>query len=127
MPVAKNRILEVGWWLIPVGLLGVWVFISASFWVSDILTVANNLGLFSGVSNWLVQASGSPAYWSATLGQVGVLSGSDLNWAASLEAATRTALPQIILNVSIALLYLSWMAVWWARRQHQERGQFLRG
>src|SRR5512138_1108309 len=73
MPVAKNRILEIGWWLIPVGLLGVWVFISASFWVSDILTAANNLGLLSGVSNWLVQNSGSPAYWSATLGQVGVL------------------------------------------------------
>ena len=38
----------------------------------------------------------------------------------STETFTRTSLPQISLQVSIALLYLSWIAIWWARRRASE-------
>jgi hypothetical protein len=67
---------------------------------------------------------------SATLGQLGLLSGNSLNWAETTEIFTRLSLPQIGLQISIALLYLSWIAIWWARHtrhQHQERGQLLEG
>jgi hypothetical protein len=37
------------------------------------------------------------------------------------------SLPEIIIQVSIALLYLSWMAIWWARHTHQGHGQLLEG
>ncbi|MGZ9221850.1 MAG: anti-sigma factor family protein [Anaerolineales bacterium] len=121
----KNKILETGWWMIPVGLLGTWIFISTAFLVNDILSTANNLGLLVSVSDWLVFGSASQSYWSAALGQFGVLSGNSLDWAASTEAFTRMSLPQITLQVSIALLYLSWIAIWWARRQRQEHGQLL--
>ena len=127
MSASKNKILEVGWWMIPVGLLGTWIFIGTSFFVNDILSAANSLGLLSGISNWLVFTPTSEKYWSATLGQFGVLSGNGLDWAASTEAFTRTALPLITLQVAIALLYMSWMAIWWARRQRQEHGQLLEG
>ena len=123
----ENKILEIGWWMIPVGLLGTWIFISTSFLVNDILSVANNLGLLTNLSNWLVFGSANEAYWSATLGQFGVLSGNSLDWAASTEAFTRMSLAQITLQVSIALLYLSWIAIWWVRRRHQGHGQLLEG
>ena len=45
-----NRVFEAGWWMIPVGLLATWVFISTSFLVNDVLSVANNLGLLTSVS-----------------------------------------------------------------------------
>ncbi|HUE98147.1 MAG TPA: zf-HC2 domain-containing protein [Anaerolineales bacterium] len=125
-----NRILEIGWWMIPVGLLGAWIFISTSFLVSDLLSAANNLGLLTSISDWLVFSSSNQAYWSATLGQFGVLSGSTLDLAASTETFTRTSLPQISLQVSIALLYMSWIAIWWAhhtRHQRQQPGQLLEG
>ncbi|RPJ19845.1 MAG: hypothetical protein EHM33_29680 [Chloroflexi bacterium] len=125
--VSRNRALEIGWWMIPVGLLGTWIFIGTSFLVSDLLSVANNLGLLTSLSNWLVFGSASETYWSATLGQFGVLSGNSLDWTASTEAFTRMLLPQITLQVSIALLYLSWIAIWWARRRRQEHGQLLEG
>jgi len=123
----ENKILEIGWWMIPVGLLGAWIFISTSFLVKDILSVANNLGLLVSVSDWLGFGSVNQAYWSTTLGQFGILSGNVLDWAASTEAFTRTSLLQITLQASIALLYLSWIAIWWARRRHQRHSQLLEG
>jgi hypothetical protein len=39
-------------------------------------------------------------------------------------------LPQISLQISIALLYLSWIAIWWARHiryQHQQHSQLIEG
>jgi len=123
----ENKILEIGWWMIPVGLLGTWIFISTSFLVNDILSVANNLGLLVSVSDWLGFGLANQAYWSTTLGQFGILSGNVLDWAASTEAFTRTSLLQITLQASIALLYLSWIAIWWARRRHQRHSQLLEG
>ncbi|HSL43847.1 MAG TPA: zf-HC2 domain-containing protein [Anaerolineales bacterium] len=125
---SRKKILEVGWWMIPVGLLAVWIFIGTSFLVSDMLAAANNLGLLPGISDWLSFGSWNQAYWSATLGQIGVLSGNSLDWATFTEAFTRTSLLQITLEVSIALLYLSWVAIWWARHRRHERqphGQLL--
>ncbi|MGE5644024.1 MAG: hypothetical protein ACM3Y8_13520, partial [Byssovorax cruenta] len=65
--------------------------------------------------------------WSATLGQYGLLSGNTLNWAEATEVFTRTSLPQISLQASIALLYLSWIAIWWTRRTRREHGPLLEG
>jgi hypothetical protein len=124
---SSKRILEIGWWMIPVGLLGVWIFIVTSSVLSDILYEANNLGLLSGLSDWLTFGSSSNSYWSATLGQFGLLSGNSLNWAKATESFTRMSLPQITLQVSIALLYLSWMAIWWARHQRQQHSQLIEG
>lgn len=125
--VPQSRVAEVGWWMIPVGLLGTWVFLGTSYLVSGMLSAANNLGLLTGLSNWVVFNPASEAQWSATLGQIGFLSGNSLNWAAATEALTRSSLPQIILHVSIAFLYLSWMAIWWARRRRQGQDQLLEG
>lgn len=115
----QSRLREAGWWMIPVGLLVAWVFVSTAFFVSDVLFAAGNMGLLTSVSDWLAFDSTSQADWSALLGQAGVLSGDRLGWAILTEAFTRTSLLQIILQASIALLYLSWMAIWWTRRQRQ--------
>jgi hypothetical protein len=104
-----------------------WVFISTSFLTSDLLSAVNNLGLLSGISNSAIFGSSNPTYWSSTLGQFGILSGNTLDVLASTEIFTRISLPQMVLHVSIALLYLSWIAIWWARHQRQQRGQLLEG
>jgi len=124
---SKNKILEIGWWMIPVGLLGTWLFISTSAVVNNLLFAANHLGLLSDLSNWLVFGSARETQWSAALGQFGFLSGHSLNWATATEALTWTSLPQITLHIAIAFLYLGWMAIWWARRQRQGQDQLLEG
>ena len=122
-----KKILEIGWWMIPVGLLAAWVFISTAVVVNDMLSVTSNVGLLSNVSSWMMFGGSNMADWSATLGQFGILSGNSLSWAETTEAITRTSLPVISLQVSIALLYLSWIAIWWARRTRQWPGQLLEG
>jgi hypothetical protein len=122
-----NRIFEVGWWMVPVGLLAAWIFISTSSLVSSILSVTNRLGVLSGISDWLSFGPAGDIYLSATLDQSGLLSGNGVSWAETIETLTRTSLPLISLQVSIALLYLGWIAVWWVRHTRQEHSQLLGG
>lgn len=122
-----KKVLEVGWWMIPVGLLGIWVLISAVFLIYDMVAVADNFGFLTNISDWMRLGPSNRAAWSSALGQIGILSGNSLGLVASIEAFTRTLLPQIILQISIALLYLSWIAIWWARHQRQGSGQLLEG
>ena len=127
-PMAPGRkVLEIGWWMIPVGLLATWIFMSTSFLVNDMLSVANSFGLLASVSDWILFGTSNVADWSATLGQFGVLSGNTLDFAVSTESFAKTLLPQISLQISIALLYLSWIAIWWARYRRQGHGQLLEG
>jgi hypothetical protein len=127
---SRKQLLEIGWWMIPVGLLGAWIFIATSIFVGDILSAANRLGFVSSLSNWFVSDPSNGIYISATLGQAGLLSDGSLHWAESVEAFTRTSLPLLSLQISIALLYLSWIIIWWAhhtRHGHQPNGQLLEG
>jgi hypothetical protein len=117
--------IEFGWWTIPVGLLTCWIFINVAFVLGDVLSVAGNFGLLRGIADWLGSGLSSDVYLSTTIGQMGLLSGNSLNWAQATEAITRMSLPQIIAQVSVALLYLGWIAIWWARHVRQEHGQLL--
>ena len=119
----RKKAMEFGWWLAPIGLIAIWIFISTTNLVSGAITFANTLGILTETSAWLVSGSAPEAYWSAALGQFGFLSGNNLQWAEMAEAVTRATIPQIVWQVSIATLYLSWMAIWWARHTHQGLGQ----
>ena len=123
--VSTKQILEISWWMIPAGLLAAWAFVVTSTALSEILFEANHFGLLSGISNWLAFGSSNGIYLSTTFGQAGLLSGNGLNWAEAIETFTRISLPQISLQISIALLYLSWVAIWWTRHQRQQQGQLL--
>jgi len=116
-----------GWWLIPVGLLAAWIFISTTSLISDVVTAANRLGLFDTTTASFISAAPGQADWTSRLGQVGALQGNNLQWAERSESFTRSVLPQFILHASIALLYLAWIAIWWARRTRQGHGQLLEG
>ena len=125
--ISRKQVMEAGWWMIPVGLLASWIFISTAFALGDVLLAAGNLGLLSGVSEWLGSVPSNHVYLSTTIGQIGLLSGTGLNWAEATETFTRVSLPEIIIQISIALLYVSWIAIWWARHTRQQHGQLLEG
>jgi hypothetical protein len=124
----KKNLLELGWWMIPVGLFTAWVFVSAFYFVNDLLSIAENVGVHGSISGWLALGVSAEAYWTLLLGRFGLLSGNSLDVVAATEIVARTSLPQITMQVSIALLYLSWIAIWWARHAHRRQsGQLLEG
>jgi anti-sigma factor RsiW len=124
---SRRNVLEVGWWMIPVGLLAVWGFVATTFLVNDLLSLANNVGLLSSGSDWLWPDASAVASWSIRLARAGILSGRSLDLAISTESFTRTALPQIALQMAIALVYLSWVATWWARHRRRLAGGLIEG
>jgi hypothetical protein len=118
-----HRVLETGWRLIPVGLLGAWVFVQAVFLTSSAVLWALEWGLGGDVVATLLPVSQQGSWWDevlslssanlADLGQVALQllsDGGPLGWGVTLY---------LVVMIVIGLLYLSWLASWWARRQHK--------
>ena len=121
----RNRILEFGWWMIPVGLLTAWIFLSTSSLISNAVSVADNFGIIDSTTVFISDPSENAA-WTARLGQVGVLKGEGLQWAETTESYARNVLPRLFWQVSIACMYLAWIAIWWTRQTLQGQGQPLK-
>ncbi len=119
----KRKVQEAGWWMVPVSLLIVWAFIGTTALFRDVVSTASELGLLKSAPAWLVDGSSTGAVWSGRLGELGMLSGNSLRWAELTEAFTRN----IIFQVSIAFVYLSWFAIWWTRHTRQGHGRSLEG
>jgi len=114
-----TQLFEVGWWMIPFGLLAVWVFISTAVLLGDAMSVAKNFGLLDSTTASFISAQSDTAEVMSTLGQFGMLQGNSLQWAETTENFTRGLFPQIVLQVAVALLYLTWFAIWWTRHTRQ--------
>jgi len=114
-----TRLFEVGWWMIPVGLLAVWVFISTAALLGDAMSVAKNFGILDSTTASFISAPSETAEVTSTLGQFGMLQGNSLQWAEMTESLTRGLFPKIVLQVAVALLYLTWLAIWWTRQTLQ--------
>lgn len=123
----RGRLIEAGWWMAPVGLLMAWIFISTAVLVSDAVTAAHNLGLLDTSGTLLAADPSDSAVWASRLGQFGLLEGESLRLAETAENFTRNVLPQFIWQVSIAFLYLTWIAIWWARQRRREPVPLLEG
>jgi putative zinc finger protein len=123
----RNQLFEVGWWMIPVGLLAVWVFISTAVLLGDAMSVAKNFGLLDSTTASFITTPSETSEVTSTLGQFGMLQGNSLQWAETTENFTRGLFPQIVLQVSVALLYLTWFAIWWTRHTRQMSEPLLEG
>lgn len=119
-----NKVLEVGGWLVPVGLLITWIFLRTTFLASDMLTAANDFGLLNGASDWLISSTSSEVNYAAFLGQLDFLEPNLVQWFTISENFTRNFISNISWQVAIAMLYLSWIAIWWSRRR--SHSQFLK-
>jgi hypothetical protein len=119
----QNKALNIGWWLVPVGLIITWIFISTTTLASDLVTAANGFGLLNSASDWLVSSSSSGGSYASLLGRFGFLEPGTLQWFTFSENITRDFISNHFWQVSIAMFYLGWIAIWWARHTRQGLGQ----
>lgn len=124
-PPPQRSLFEIGWWMIPVGLLAVWVFISTAILLGDVVNVAKTLGVLDKTTASFISAPSGMVDVSSSLGQFGMLQGNSLKWAETTETFTRSWLPQIVLQVAVAFLYITWVAIWWTRHTRQSREMLL--
>jgi anti-sigma factor RsiW len=123
----KPQLFEAGWWMIPVSLMAVWVFISTAVLLSNVVSAADAFGVLDDTTSAWISSSSDTTEVTATLGQFGMLSGDSLQWAERSENYTRSMFPQIVWQVAVALLYITWLAVWWARHTRSEQVPLLEG
>jgi len=58
----QRQALEIGWWMVPVGLLVAWIFISTTGLVSNLVSAADKVGLLNGASVGLYSGTTDEAY-----------------------------------------------------------------
>jgi anti-sigma factor RsiW len=114
-----KRALETGWRLIPVGLLGAWAFVQVVFVTASVVLYALQIGMASDVAAGLLPSLGESLFV-----QIARVSGTTLSDASRLVLRLLSVLAwstgvQLIALIVIGLLYWSWLASWWARRQHK--------
>jgi hypothetical protein len=120
---ATERALEIGWRLVPAGLLGAGVFVQTVFIVAGVVQGALRMGLGGDLAARLLPPS-QGGLWLVELVRLSepslndvarimlqmLSSGGPLGWGVTLN---------LVVLVVIGLLYWSWLASWWVRRQRQ--------
>lgn len=119
---AWQRALELGWRLVPLGLLGAWASVQAVLVVAGVALAALQLGVGGDLVAGLLPAVQERLWLTEILGlpEVGLRdvlrviphllsNGGPLGWATMLNLGALAV---------IGLLYWGWLASWWAR-QHR--------
>lgn len=122
-PAPTHPALKTAWWLLPIGVLGIWLCVDITHSLSAILILAVDSGLFNGNLAWL-HANPLQMGWFATAqnlfqGQLDGLGFEILAWLSDanlfLVQLARNLIPYLVLAVG----YLGWLASWWLRHQGQ--------
>lgn len=116
---AWKRALERGWLWAPVGLLGAWVFVQAVFFVARLVLLGLRAGLGDDLVAGLLPVAQQGTWLPSILNYLGAsLSDSSMTAVRALGTVGWSFTLNLVLLAVIGLLYWSWLASWWARRQH---------
>ena len=118
-PAAMKRALETGWYLIPVGLIGAWLFVQTAYIVVAVILLAQSSPATAQLFPFVLPSVSDISWLAAE--QCFARSGLEVLWCiaghvASLGGAVALGFGPL---VGIALLYWAWIAAWWVRRQRQ--------
>lgn len=118
-----RRVLEIGWWLIPVAALGVWLFFEITFSLSSVILTASETGLLGNGLSWLQGNPPQTRWFSLAMdlfgGQLGLTGKFILSALNDLSLFIHDMTRGFIWQALLAILYLGWLASWWWRQSNQ--------
>ena len=110
------------WWLVPLGLMGVWFFVQTVFSVGNVVTVADATGLMGHISTFFSAGAAQHTLWfqaaEALFGNN--LGGTSQTTASFLDQASQffaSFLSQFLWQAVIVLVYWGWLTVGWLIRR----------
>jgi hypothetical protein len=122
-PPQPRKALEIGWWLIPVSVLGIWVFLQVTFSLSSLVQTASDAGLLGNTFAWF-QGNPPQTQWFATLmglfgSQLGITSQMVLSPLNNADLFIHNLIGPFVWQAILAIVYLGWLVSWWFRQQNQ--------
>ena len=119
LPQARSP-LEIGWWLVPVGLLAAWVFIGITYSLSSAVSLAIDPGLLTGQIAWQ-QVSPLQMDWFSTAtrlfgDQLGSQGREALAALSDANVFVAQLVRPLVLQAVVAVTYLGWLFAWWLRQ-----------
>ena len=126
LPEQPPRRLGAAWWLMPLALLGAWLFLVITLWLSTALQITASVALPAGELSWLgagsLKASTQMGWFAITTRLFGTLLGEPGWQVLALVNEVNVFVARlsrvILLQVLLATAYLGWLAAWWLRRGH---------
>jgi hypothetical protein len=119
----SGRILEIAWWLIPVSLLGAWLFLQVTFSLSSVTTIASDTGLLGGSLSWLQGHPIQTEWFIDTMGlfgnQIGLSGRSILSLLNNADLFATEWVGPFLWQTLLAFSYLGWLLSWWLRHPEQ--------
>ncbi|HVM71823.1 MAG TPA: zf-HC2 domain-containing protein [Anaerolineales bacterium] len=110
---------SLAWWFVPAGLLGSWYFIQTVFTLTNAVSAAQMAGLLGQAARWL--SGGQQTVWFAAmtslLGSRAGTAQPTLSLLNTLSVTGANLLNGFLWQALIALLYWSWLSVWWFKRR----------
>ncbi len=123
MQSQSRRALEIGWWLIPVGVLGVWLFFQITFSLSSVFLTITEIDLLGNGLFWLQGNLPQTRWFSLAMDlfsrQIGFTGKFILSALNDLSLFIPDLTSRFIWQALFATLYLGWLASWWLRQPNQ--------
>lgn len=122
-PPQTHRILEIGWWLIPISLLGAWLFLQVAFSLSSVATLVSDSGLLGGSFSWLQGHTTQTGWFIDTISLIGNqigLSGQSISSALNeADGFVSEWAGHFFWQTLLALFYIGWLFSWWLLHPEQ--------
>jgi predicted anti-sigma-YlaC factor YlaD len=115
----SDTAVRIAWWLVPTGILGAWVFLQAVMVVSGLTLAAGLASPLSGSLAWVSGLNGQNLATSTVLllvdGRLGQTVRSLILYLGDGTAVGWNFIVPVVFQAALALLFASWLAVWWFR------------
>jgi len=119
--VSSRKPIGFVWWLVPVGVMGAWIFLRTVVTVSTLVSTADLTGLFGNAAAWLQSGPLNSLWFSAGMGLFGnQVQGSGrtaLDLLNNFSVFGSSIIMQLAWQAAIALVYWVWLGLWWNRRR----------
>jgi predicted anti-sigma-YlaC factor YlaD len=119
----RRKILKIGWWMIPVALLSAWVSLGITGLVNNLLMAAEQMRWLDPASVFVVPSFRFESFFSMFVNFLVSMLPTTMHWVPISENFIRPVLFNLFWHISIAILYLSWIAIWWTQQANQRSGQ----
>ena len=114
-PTAPRSFRELLWWAIPLLLVSAWVFLQATYVLSNWIWLGGQLGLFGAGFSTLFSGPVGPNWLPAALERLNIFP-SEISLAGSIGASLWA---QFSRQSMVFILFLSWLILWQVRHKRQ--------